>query len=258
MANTKVTKILMRNGTTTEWELAPDPKLEQGEIGVEVDTYRMKIGTDDNAEAWDSIGYFAGGITSVEGVHNNDQLTNGLDLDEDGVLRMNIDELLDSVEANNKAVERLDSIAIRIDSIELRLDTIELRLDTIEPKLDTVESIAKGALTLSQSLVKDIIHIESSISGIDGRLDIVEDGVAIHWDSIHMFEDTIDELFDSVDGANILITYLMDDKTRQDILLQELRGNVDSLAGAVDTVGTEVEDILDRLRIFILVVNENV
>ena len=59
MANTKVTKILLRNGTTTEWEVASNPKLEQGEVGIENDTYRMKIGTEDTPQGWDTIGYFA-------------------------------------------------------------------------------------------------------------------------------------------------------------------------------------------------------
>ena len=98
MANTKVTKILMRQGSKHEWDVAGNPVLENGEIAIESDTYRMKIGQSDTPTGWDDIEYFAAGITSIQLV--NDTLENALKIDSVGKLDLDIDNLLDDL--NNK------------------------------------------------------------------------------------------------------------------------------------------------------------
>ena len=56
-------QIQLRNGTAAQWTSA-NPTLALGEIGVEKDTSKLKIG--DGATAWTSLGYAAvGTVTSV-------------------------------------------------------------------------------------------------------------------------------------------------------------------------------------------------
>lgn len=51
-------QIQMRRGTATEWTLA-NPTLAQGEIGVEYDTGKFKIGN--GSTAWNTLAYASSG-----------------------------------------------------------------------------------------------------------------------------------------------------------------------------------------------------
>ena len=55
-------QIQIRRGTASEWTSA-NPTLADGELGLETDTTRIKIG--DGATAWNSLGYQVGDITGV-------------------------------------------------------------------------------------------------------------------------------------------------------------------------------------------------
>jgi hypothetical protein len=58
-------QIQLRRGTASQWTTA-NTLLAQGEIGLETDTYKIKIG--DGVTVWNSLGYYgAGGVTSVTG-----------------------------------------------------------------------------------------------------------------------------------------------------------------------------------------------
>lgn len=48
------TKLQLRRGTSTAWTAA-NPVLSQGEIGLETDSKKMKIG--DGTTAWNSLAY---------------------------------------------------------------------------------------------------------------------------------------------------------------------------------------------------------
>ena len=52
MANT----IQHKRGTAAEWTAA-DPTLAAGQVGVETDTSKFKIGN--GSDAWSALGYFA-------------------------------------------------------------------------------------------------------------------------------------------------------------------------------------------------------
>lgn len=54
MSNTLKTRIVIRNDTTAAWEAA-NPVLLKGEMGIEYDTNKFKIG--DGVTAWNSLGY---------------------------------------------------------------------------------------------------------------------------------------------------------------------------------------------------------
>lgn len=55
-------QIQLRRGTAAEWTAA-NPTLAQGEMGMETDTYKFKIGT--GTTAWNSLQY--GGLTGSTG-----------------------------------------------------------------------------------------------------------------------------------------------------------------------------------------------
>jgi len=56
---TTFTRFKLRNGTAAEWTAA-NPTLLQGEIGVETDTRRYKIG--DGTTAWAGLSYYVDGV----------------------------------------------------------------------------------------------------------------------------------------------------------------------------------------------------
>jgi len=58
-------QIQLRRGTASQWTTA-NTLLAQGEIGLEIDTYKIKIG--DGVTVWNSLAYYASGaVTSVTG-----------------------------------------------------------------------------------------------------------------------------------------------------------------------------------------------
>ena len=67
------TKIIMRNDTAENWR-TKNPILDKGEIGVESDTKKFKIG--DNATAWNDLGYAGADETVIENIiaQNRDNL----------------------------------------------------------------------------------------------------------------------------------------------------------------------------------------
>lgn len=67
------TKIIMRNDTAENWRIK-NPILDKGEIGVESDTHKFKIG--DNATAWNALGYAGADEAVIENIiaQNRDNL----------------------------------------------------------------------------------------------------------------------------------------------------------------------------------------
>ena len=57
--------IQQRRGTAAEW-LSANPVLSAGEIGVETDTLKFKIG--DGTTAWDALAYAGGGSGGLDNV----------------------------------------------------------------------------------------------------------------------------------------------------------------------------------------------
>ena len=55
-------QIQIRRGTASEWSSA-NPTLADGELGLETDTSRIKIGN--GSTAWNSLAYQVGDITGV-------------------------------------------------------------------------------------------------------------------------------------------------------------------------------------------------
>ena len=52
------TRILLRNDTAANWEANKTTVLKKGEIGIEIDTNKMKIG--DGVTAYGKLKYFGG------------------------------------------------------------------------------------------------------------------------------------------------------------------------------------------------------
>lgn len=59
-------QIQMRRGTAAQWS-ATNPTLAEGEIGLELDTQKFKMGT--GTTAWNSLGYYTAGTSSVASVN---------------------------------------------------------------------------------------------------------------------------------------------------------------------------------------------
>ena len=53
-------KLQLRRDTAADWTAA-NPILAEGEVGIETDTYALKIG--DGVTRWNLLGYFTGGGT---------------------------------------------------------------------------------------------------------------------------------------------------------------------------------------------------
>jgi hypothetical protein len=56
-------KIQMRRGSASQWSSAGNPVLAPGEIGIDTDTWRFKIG--DGVKSWDALGYGQGAYTQT-------------------------------------------------------------------------------------------------------------------------------------------------------------------------------------------------
>lgn len=66
-------QIQLRNDTAANWESA-DPTLAQGEVGVETDTFLMKVG--DGSTAWSSLQYVSVDKSQVSYTHNQGATSN--------------------------------------------------------------------------------------------------------------------------------------------------------------------------------------
>ena len=250
MSNTKVTKILMRNGTRQEWINADTvASLEIGEIGFESDTYRIKIGTVDNdtvGTAFKDLEYFAAGIVSIQEVDSTHE--NGLTIDADGKLELDIDKLLDSVSnldtilADHK--DSIDSLASGFDSVKIHLDEIEVdHRDSINLLIDSI------------SLNEDSIEVNNdSIQFIKDSIEVYADSiVANKEDKVDRAGDTMtgsltfspDGILQAGESANL---YLRDDLTlvQTDAMFQE---DVQFLGDQVETnagyIAVSENDVLD-------------
>ncbi len=182
MANTKVTKIMMRNGTQQEWINADSvASLEVGEIGFESNTYRMKIGNTDNdtiGTLWKDLEYFAAGIVNIQEVDATHE--NGLMIDADGLLELDIGNLVGRVDYHDTIfAEHNDSIEDlydHIDTISTELEVIEEQhKDSIDKLIDSIQQFSDSiTLNLDVSVNANADNIEDifdSISDMDAILD---------------------------------------------------------------------------------------
>lgn len=201
MANTKVTKILMRNGTQQEWINADSvAALEIGEIGFESDTYRMKIGNTDNSTVgslYKDLDYLAAGIVSIQEVDATHE--NGLMIN-DGKLELDIGQLVgrvnqydsvfsdhaDSIEALRAGFDTvsqlLDSIEVdHHDSILILIDSITTNIDGIDSLNVRVDSVAESIDALSDSIEALEIELDAKVSKAGdtmfGTLSFEPDGI---------------------------------------------------------------------------------
>ena len=65
------TRILLRNDSAANWEANKTTVLKKGEIGIEIDTNKMKIG--DGETAYGNLKYFGGEAQNFEAVPTEGQ-----------------------------------------------------------------------------------------------------------------------------------------------------------------------------------------
>ena len=253
MANTKVTKILMRNGTRQQWINAGTvASLEIGEIGFESDTYRMKIGTVDNdtvGTAFQDLEYFAAGIVTIQEVDATHE--NGLMIDADGKLELDIGQLIGRVDNHDSVLsDHKDSI-----------DSLAAGFDVVSDHLDEIEIEHRDSINL---LIDSISLNEDSIVANNDSIQFIKDSIETFPDSIQAIHDELDEkvnkagdtmtgslafspdgIIEAVGGSNI---YLRDDLTlvQTDAMFQD---DVQFLGDQVETnagyIAVSENDVLD-------------
>ena len=229
MANTKVTKILMRQGTQQEWINADSvAALEIGEIGFESDTYRMKIGNIENdtvGTLFKDIDYFAAGIVSIQEVDTTHE--NGLMIDLDGKLELDIGNLVGRIDNHDTVLsdifDSINTIDISIDNINIELDRIENQygdsieglIDSVQEYADTIEAIIDESIT---QLIDSIGDIHDSIDDIGDLIDTLNDEKVDRagdtmFGTLSFSTDGIIEAIDSGDASGAANIYLRNDLT---------------------------------------------
>lgn len=98
MATTNM-RILIRRDGSENWDANGDNVLLSGEMGFETDTYKLKIGN--GSTNWDTLDYFAGGITGL-------QQSGGLLLDTDNKLMVDTDLLIGDIGADFSVKDYVD------------------------------------------------------------------------------------------------------------------------------------------------------
>ena len=140
MADTQLkTKILLRNDTATAWTTA-NPQLLKGEIGIEIDTNKFKIG--DGTNYWNDLSYVG---TQVE-VTGEGEVITGASVSADGTLTLTKGKLyLDDVYLENSltytaAIGVLDKPAEGSGTVGKAGDSLLTLLNSIlaKPKNPTV------------------------------------------------------------------------------------------------------------------------
>ena len=174
------TRIVLRNDIASVWQ-SVNPILAKGEIGIEIDTKKFKIG--DNVTAWNDLPYFASssdplaedvldrigkvesGLASLTGVVNGQATT----LEEHG---KSIDDLV--AELSKKAdVTVIEGINGRIDSIESLVGS------RAEGETRSVFEILGAQSTLIGSLDAAIQGQGTTLSALDGRVGAVEQEIVV-------------------------------------------------------------------------------
>lgn len=174
------TRIVLRNDIASVWQ-SVNPILAKGEIGIEIDTKKFKIG--DNVTAWNDLPYFASssdplaedvldrigkvesGLANLTGVVSGQATT----LEE---LGKSVDDLV--AELSKKAdVTVIEGINGRIDSIESLVGS------RAEGETRSVFEILGAQSTLIGSLDAAIQGQGTTLSALDNRVGAVEQEIVV-------------------------------------------------------------------------------
>jgi len=145
---TTYTRFKLRNGTAAEWTAA-NPTLLQGEIGVETDTRRYKIG--DGSTAWAGLSYYIDGV-AIRGQCS--KMTDGtIDITTQGAyVTTGLTATLDSSTANGMALGTDDAFGLKNDSGATKLFRIYGSIDATDGNNSTLGvKLAKNGVAIDNS-----------------------------------------------------------------------------------------------------------
>jgi hypothetical protein len=145
---TTFTRFKLRNGTAAEWTAA-NPTLLQGEIGVETDTRRYKIG--DGATAWAGLSYYVDGV-AIRGQCS--KMTDGtIDITTQGTyVTTGLTATLDSSTAYGMVLGTDDAFGLRNTSGGTKLFRIYGSIDATDGNNSTLGvKLAKNGTAIDES-----------------------------------------------------------------------------------------------------------
>jgi hypothetical protein len=145
---TTFTRFKLRNGTAAEWTAA-NPTLLQGEIGVETDTRKYKIG--DGSTAWAGLSYYIDGV-AIRGQCS--RMTDGtIDITTQGTyVTTGLTATLDSSTAYGMVLGTDDAFGLKNDSGGTKLFRIYGSIDATDGNNSTLGvKLAKNGVAIDNS-----------------------------------------------------------------------------------------------------------
>lgn len=145
---TTYTRFKLRNGTAAQWT-SENPTLLQGEIGVETDTRRYKIG--DGSTAWSSLSYYIEGILARG---QASKATSGtITIASNGVYQSTgLTAVFDSDTDYQTSLGTTDSFAIKNTSGATKLFQVQASMDAYAGNNHTLGiKLAKNGVGIDQS-----------------------------------------------------------------------------------------------------------
>ena len=145
---TTFTRFKLRNGTAAEWTAA-NPTLLQGEIGVETDTRRYKIG--DGSTAWAGLSYYIDGVAIRGQCSKMDDGT--IDITSQGAyISTGLTATLDSSTAYGMVLGTDDAFGLKNDSGGTKLFRIYGSMDATDGNNSTLGvKLAKNGVAIDNS-----------------------------------------------------------------------------------------------------------
>ncbi len=164
-------RIQLRRGTSVQWANI-NPILAIGEVGIEIDTNRLKIGN--GAAQWNDLPYFIGGEESV---------VRPEDLAGVAFSGLSEDVAWEGPEGSDitNVKQGLDALFMNIESLLSDLDIAGVSPVDGEISKSALVNALKGA-TSSDLAIGDHNHALSQLSDVD--VDELEHGFALGWDDV--------------------------------------------------------------------------
>ena len=183
------TQIQLRNDTAAKWAEV-NPKLAKGEIGIEIDTNKIKIGN--GTDLWNDLPYF-GGELKVDG--KSIQLVDGVlslkGANDAGVGYTLVSDGQGGVTWSKPSETTVEGLSALISALDTRVETAEGEVDTLQQNVkdlqDAVATKAEASALENYALKTDVEstyatkdevknHVESSVvEAINERVEAIED-----------------------------------------------------------------------------------
>ena len=265
------TRIVLRNDVAAKW-LEVNPTLLKGEIGVESDTNKIKIG--DGSRTWSELPYF---VSSADAVV--DEILSRIALAETDIvtLKGNVKSLQDKDAAIELSIEGLvEQLGQKADvsvvnGLVSRVDGLEgLVGSRPEGETKTVFELIKDNKDGIDGLLGSLASQAGSISALDGRVSKVEGDLAIlNGDGEGSVAKTVADAIDAwaktvtdnetIDTIKEVIEYVADHKGEATQMMADIQGLKEkdlAIDGQIAALTGIVNGKVDKKEGYDLVSNE--